>query len=140
MKRLFFAIPLCFLIFTSCKKDKDTTTSRSELIIGTWTAVAAGADVNGDNILQDSEKDPVPEGTSLIQTYNADGTGKITVKVAGVEAKETMTTWKFINNDQTLQVDEGSKITNARVLSLSANEVSGYDEATDPHYIIIFKK
>lgn len=140
MKKLLFAIPLCFLFFISCKKDKDTTTSRSELIVGTWTAVAAGPDVNGDNVLQDSEKIPVSEGTSLVQSYNADGTGKIVVSAAGVESKETQITWKFINNEQTLQVDEGSKITNARILSLTSNQVVGYDEATDPHFIIIFKK
>lgn len=126
----------------SCKKDKDEVNdpSRSELIAGTWTAVAYGINVNGDNILQESEKQPSGQGVSLVQTYNANGTGKIVTKDPGEPANTTETTWKFINNDQILEVDEGSKITKARILALTANEVSVYDEAITPHVIMVFKK
>ena len=142
MKKLLIPIGCLFLFFVSCKKDKDEVKdpSRSELIIGTWTAVAYGIDVNGDNILQESEKEPIGEGVSLVQTYNADGTGKIVTKGPGDPAKTTPTTWKFINNDQILEVDEGSTITKARILTLTSNEVSGYDEAITPHLIMVFRK
>lgn len=142
MKKLLIPFGCLFLFFVSCKKDKDEVknSSRSELIVGTWTAVAYGTDVNGDNILQESEKDPITEGVSLVQTYNADGTGEIVTKGPGSPAKITPTTWKFINNDKILEVDEGSKITKAKILTLTSNEVSGYDESITPHLIIIFKK
>lgn len=142
MKKLMIPIACLFLFFVSCKKDKDDAmdTSRSELIVGTWTAVAYGTDKNGDNILQESEKEPITEGVSLLQTYNADGTGKIVTKGPGTPANTTSTTWRFINNDQILEVDEGSKITKARILTLTSNEVSGYDESITPHVIMIFKK
>lgn len=71
--------------------------SGSELIVGTWTAVSYGTDVNGDNILQESEKVSISEGTSLMQTYHADGTGKIVIKGADTPAKTTETAWKLIN-------------------------------------------
>ena len=142
MKKLLIPIGCLLLFFVSCKKDKDEVknTSRSELIIGTWTAVAYGTDVNGDNILQESEKEVIGEGTSLVQTYNANGTGQIVAKGPETPAKITPTTWKFISNDQILEVDEGSKITKARILNLTSNEVSGYDESINPHVIMVFKK
>lgn len=142
MKKLLIPFGFLLLFFVSCKKDKEEVndTPRSELIIGTWTAVAYGTDVNGDGILQESEKETIGEGVSMMQTYNADGTGKIVTKGPGDPAKTTPTTWKFINNDQILEVDEGSKITKAKILSLTLNEVSGYDESITPHVIMIFKK
>lgn len=72
MKKLMIPFGFLLLFFVACKKDKDEkNTTRSELIVGTWTAVAFGTDANGDNILQESEREPIGEGVSLVQTYNA---------------------------------------------------------------------
>ena len=89
---------MSIVIFCLMEKDKDKVkdNSRSELIIGSWTAVAFGTDKNGDNILQESEKEPITEGISLVQTYNADGTGKIVTKGPGDPAKTTSTTWNLL--------------------------------------------
>lgn len=141
MKKLMIPFGFLLLFFVACKKDKDEkNTTRSELIVGTWTAVAFGTDANGDNILQESEREPIGEGVSLVQTYNANGTGQIVTKGSGEPAKTTQTTWKFVDNDKVLEVDEGSKITRARILTLTSGEVSGYDESVNPHVIIIFRK
>ena len=142
MKKLIIPFGCFLLFFASCKKEKDEVkdTSRSELIIGTWTAVAFGTDKNGDNVLQESEKEPITEGVSLLQTYNADGTGNIVTKGPGEPAKTTSTTWKLVNDNNILEVNEGTKTTSAKILTLTSNELSGYDELVNPHVIIILKK
>ncbi len=91
-------------------------------------------------IFSTNQKKPIGEGTSLLQIYPADGTGEIVANEPETPAKVTPTIWKFINNDQILEIDEGSKIMKARILSLTSKEVSGYDELVTPHVIMILKK
>lgn len=140
MKKLLFLLPFLFLFFISCKKAKDSSKSRSELIVGNWTAVAFGVDANNDNVLQESEKTPIPAGSSLVETFNANGTGTVTATASGNPPTVTKITWAFVNNDVTLRVNDGSTSTDATIITLTSSELSGFDPSSSPHTIFVFKK
>lgn len=140
MKKLIFFLPIVLLFFISCKKEKDSSKSRNELVVGTWTAVALGEDANNDNVLQESEKTPIPAGSSLVETFNANGTGTVTATASGNPPSVTNITWSLVNNDKTLRVNEGTTTTDATIITLTSTELSGYDPSGSPHYIFIFKK
>ena len=140
MKKLIFLLPILLIFFVSCKKEKAKDKTLSELLVGTWTAVAYGVDANNDFILQQSEKTPIPAGSSLVETFNANGTGTITATAAGSPPSVTNITWSAKDNSTTLTINDGSKTTLVTILTLTANELSGYDASMNPKTIFVFNK
>ena len=140
MKKLIFFLPLVLLFFVSCKKDKAKDKTVSELLVGTWTAVAFGVDTNNDFILQDSEKSPIPPGTSLVETFNTNGTGTITATTPGNPPSVTSITWSAQNNSTTLTINDGTNITLVTLLKINEHELSGFDASMNPHQIFVFNK
>ena len=140
MKKLIFFLPLVLIFFVSCKKEKAKDKSLSELLVGTWTAVAYGVDANNDFILQESEKTPIPAGSSLVETFNANGTGTITATTAGNQPSVAFITWSAQNNSTTLTINDGSKTTLVTLLKITDHELSGYDASMNPKTIFVFNK
>ncbi|MBS1738290.1 MAG: hypothetical protein JSS98_17040 [Bacteroidetes bacterium] len=138
MKKLIFFLPLVLLFFVTCKKDKAKDKTVSEFLVGNWTVVAFGEDSNNDFILQDSEKSPIPAASSLVETFNADGTGTITATAAGNPPSPII--WSAQNNSTTLTINDGTNTTLVTLLKINELELSGYDASMNPHQIFILNK
>lgn len=141
MKNLLMLLSLFTICFISCKKDPiNTPPSPNDLIVGTWTATAFGVDANNDDMLQESEKQPIPTGSSLVETFNSNGSGVVTTTVAGGSPNSVTIKWSIINNGGTLRVINGTDTTDATLITLTSKELSGYDSKVSPHYIFVFNK
>ncbi|MGC4102974.1 lipocalin family protein [Ferruginibacter sp.] len=143
MKKTFLIMTaaVCLMFTSSCKKDKEA--SRSELLQGTWHVSAMGQDDNMNGTLEVSEYDPIPAGSSLTETFNADHSGSATLVNSGVTTTSSFT-WQLQSNDQQLLVTTTasgtSSTTTSQISLLSSTQLMGYDITSSPRTIILMVK
>ena len=130
------------VLFSSCQKDNnDEARTRYKLIQGTWNLTAYGQDDNMNGRLEESEKDLIPSGALMRQTYNADGSGKIeTAGPGGADPASNNITWELRNNEAYLAVTQALLTSVANISTLTETEFSGYDTAASTRIIYLFNK
>lgn len=129
----------CSLMFSACEKEK--TPSRSEMITGTWAVNAFGEDDNMNGSLEENEYNTIPAGASLVITMRTDNTGVATLDSTGKSSVTQGFTWQLINNEQDLRITTNTgSVSTAHIAKLTPNQLQGYDQASNPRFIIDLRK
>ncbi len=114
-KTLLFVAAVATLAGVACKKDSNSTPSRSQLIQGTWKPSFTANDKNGNKVLDADERVPTTDTGSIV--FKGDGTGSATAQ--GISLPFS---WKFFNNEQALITTSSFGSDTSYIHTLTSNE------------------
>lgn len=118
---LLIALLISVTIFSCKDKSKEVTPEEeptaNALILGSWNWLFWASDENGNQTLDDNEKellDPIEDGIGTLIFYS-NGVGKTILEEPGSPTEENQFTWSLINNNT------------LRIIDYYARTISGTD-------------
>ena len=117
MKKTIFLFATAFIIFfcTSCKKDKEKTQSKTELLTtGSWKITASVSDNDGNGTYETNEFASFsPCFVDNIFTFKTNGQLELDegpTKCDVLDPQIEIVTWQFTNNEMNIMVDSDTMI------------------------------
>ncbi|HTO15723.1 MAG TPA: lipocalin family protein [Edaphocola sp.] len=121
MRKLLFVIAAITFLASSCSKNDSQ--DRKKMMLGTWTLIELGEDLNTNGNLDNGETQPASSyGVSGYYTFNEDGTAVSSVTI-GTGSQTSNVNWSLTNNDQNLYVSSGSQSVTFPIKELTKNRL-----------------
>ncbi len=126
--RKFFLFLISVSLLGACKKESNTPSgplTKTDLLIGKWTAKASGTDLNNNDSLEVSEYESMPAGLIVYQTFTADKRAFIDVTSYGKTVLTDNFMWELTDNDQKLlRISDGDTLVHF-IKSFTPNQITG---------------